>query len=164
MRNMSSDLCRWVVQIKGVDSTRDNVRLVFRAPEIPAAWLTFPEESLRYDENKDAQFRCVLKNRGVRFFPSEPDQHPWKILRGLQNESCKLVLIGFIKNRQTLIWLLRQEGDTFIRSGVITGFSEKSESGVHIPVLNIEDCDDASARDLSEALEGLDNMVEWTIS
>jgi len=94
-------------------------------------------------------------------FPSEPDHHPSKILQGLQNGSCKLVLIGFIKNRQ----LLRQEGDTFIRSGVINGFSETGESGlIHIPILNMEDCDDASAKDLSEALEGLDNMVEWTIS
>jgi len=154
-----------LVDTSGIHSTSDDVRLVFRAPEIPAAWITFLEESLRYDEGQDAQFRCVLRNRGVRFFPSEPDQHPWKLLQGLQEGGCRLVLVGFIKNRQVLIWLLRQEGDTFIRSGVITGFSEEGHSSlINMPNLNIMDCDDASAKDLSEALEGLDNMVEWTIS
>lgn len=150
-----------LVDVSGIHSTKDDVRLVFHAPEIPAGWLTFPGASSHHDENEEAEIRCVLRDRGVRFFPSEPDHHPSKILQGLQNGSCKLVLIGFIKNRQ----LLRQEGDTFIRSGVINGFSETGESGlIHIPILNMEDCDDASAKDLSEALEGLDNMVEWTIS
>lgn len=103
----------------------------------------------------------------MRFFPSERDYHPSHISRDLQSGTSVLVLIGFIKNRQALLWLLRREDNAFIRSGIIAGFSEESESGdINLPILNWADCEEYSASQLSEALADLyqlNEMPAWDI-
>ena len=90
------------------------------------------------------------------FSPSESDYHPAQISRDLLSGDCELVLVGFIQKRQVLIWLLRRESGALVRSGIVAGFI--------IPVLNIEDCEDSSANGLSEALDGLQDAIDWEIS
>ena len=138
-----------------LQSAGSTARLRFSAPRIPADWLSFQEDT-DADGKGNPRYWCSLKGRMMYFSPSESDYHPAQISRDLLSGDCELVLVGFIQKRQVLIWLLRRESGALVRSGIVAGFI--------IPVLNIEDCEDSSANGLSEALDGLQDAIDWEIS
>lgn len=144
-------------------------KLRFRAPEIPPGWLSFTidyRNGSATDDNDDAHFWCSLKDRKVKFYPSEQALSPALILTYLHSGLCRLVLMGFIKRRKGLVWLVRRERDTLVRSGVLTWGG--GSSLLHVPAHTTNDCeDDEDGEGLSETLESHVSTaprVDWEIS
>lgn len=85
---------------------------------MPPEWVSFAPATSPFSRNGEEVLETFLLGNLVMFFPSE-EMGSEQILENLKLGTCKLVLIANDPNRDSLLWLLRRESGTWIRSGLI---------------------------------------------